>query len=55
MEFHFFCEAQSMGVLGLKREDIDLERSLIRIRRNVTHPTRNLAVVGDAKTRLIAT
>jgi len=39
-------------VMGLKWEDIDLERGIIRIRRNVTHPTRNLAVVGDTKTQL---
>ena len=39
-------------VLGLKWEDVDLERGIIRIRRNVTHPTRNLAVVGDTKTLL---
>ena len=39
-------------MLGLKWEDIDLERDIIRIRRHVTHPTRNLAGVGDTKTLL---
>ena len=39
-------------VLGLKWEDVDLDRGMIHIRRNVVHPTRNLPVVGDTKTRL---
>ena len=39
-------------VLGLKWEDIDLEKGFIHIRRNVVHPTRNLPVTGDTKTKL---
>lgn len=41
-----------LSVDEIKWEDIDLKRGIIRIRRNVTHPTRNLAVVGDTKTQL---
>ena len=39
-------------VLGLKWEDIDFEKGVIHIRRNVVHPTRNLPVTGDTKTKL---
>ena len=39
-------------VLGLKWEDIDMEKGVLHIRRNVVHPTRNLPVVGDTKTQL---
>ena len=39
-------------VLGLKWGDIDLDAGIIHIRRNVVHPTRNLPVVGDTKTKL---
>lgn len=39
-------------VLGLKWEDLDLEKGLIHIRRNVVHPTRNFPVTGDTKTKL---
>ena len=39
-------------VSGLKWEDIDLEKGFIHIRRNVVHPTRNLPVTGDTKTKL---
>lgn len=39
-------------VLGLKWEDIDLDRRLISIRRNVVHPTRNQPIIGDTKTKL---
>lgn len=39
-------------VLGLKWGDIDLDAGIIHIRRNVAHPTRNLPVVGDTKTKL---
>ncbi len=39
-------------VLGLKWADIDLEQGIIHIRRNVTHPMRNLPIVGDPKTKL---
>ena len=39
-------------VLGLKWEDIDLNRGVIHIRRNVVHPKRNRPVVGDTKTKL---
>ena len=39
-------------VLGLKWQDIDLNKQVIHIQRNVVHPTRNLPVVGDTKTKL---
>ena len=39
-------------VLGLKWEDIDLNKGVIHIRRNVVHPKRNRPVVGDTKTKL---
>ena len=39
-------------VSGLKWEDIDLEKGFIHIRRNVVHPTRNLPVSGDTKSKL---
>lgn len=37
--------------LGLKKEDIDLEAGTISIRRNVTHPQRNLPTVTSPKTQ----
>ena len=37
-------------VLGLQWEDIDFQRHLIYIRRAVTHPSRNLGMVGEPKT-----
>ena len=39
-------------VLGLKWQDIDLNKQVIHIQRNMVHPTRNLPVVGDTKTKL---
>ena len=39
-------------VLGLKWEDIDLNKGVIHIRWNVVHPKRNRPVVGDTKTKL---
>ena len=39
-------------VLGLKWQDIDLEKRIIRVQRNVVHPTRNLPVIGETKTKL---
>lgn len=38
-------------VLGLKWGDIDFERGLIYIRRNVTHPNGNTPVIGTPKTK----
>ena len=35
--------------LGLRWEDIDTENNLIHIRRNVTHPTGNLPIIGTTK------
>lgn len=39
-------------VIGLKWQDIDLNKQVIHIQRNVVHPTRNLPGVGDTKTKL---
>ena len=37
-------------VLGLRGEDVDAENKVIRVRRAVTHPTRNMPEVKDTKT-----
>ena len=37
-------------VLGLKNEDVDMEKGLIHITRAVTHPTRNRPVIKETKT-----
>lgn len=41
-------------VLGLKWEDIDLEKRIIHIRRAVTHPTRNMPEIKETKTECSA-
>lgn len=38
-------------VLGLRWEDIDLEKGLIHVRRNVTHPQTNQPHIGTTKTQ----
>ncbi|MBR3873008.1 MAG: site-specific integrase [Clostridia bacterium] len=38
-------------VLGLRWEDIDVENSLIHVRRNVTHPQTNQPYIGTPKTK----